>query len=137
MARARLLGMRCGTTWPGPFPLGEPAYKRSSVAASSSRLAPSRIAGFGLVIGRIKAGQLHTFLTLAEPPFFIGFVFAPLVGDNLDQILRNYPPPIIIHDDHVIGKHGATAAADRLLPTDKCEAVDGCRGRNAGTPHRK
>src|SRR5262249_44523029 len=117
MARARLLGMRCGTTWPGPFPLGEPAYKRSSVAASSSRLAPSGIAGFGLVIGRIKPRQLHAFLDLAEHPAFIELVFGPLVGDKLDQILRNYHRTIIIHDDHVIWQHGrsGSAAANRQM----------------------
>src|SRR5215468_12227278 len=91
-----------------------PGISGARSPASSPRLAPSGIAGLGLVIGRIKAGQLHAFLNLAEHPAFIQLVFRSLMGDKLDQILRNYHRTIIVHDNHVTGKNGATAAADRL-----------------------
>src|SRR6516164_3264581 len=121
-----------------PFVSVNPRIKRSLVARiSSPRLSPGCIARFGLVIGRIKAGQLHAFLDLAKNPTFIQLMFGAFVSDEVDQILGNYHRTVVIHDNHVAGKHGATAAADRLLPTDEGQAIDGCRRSDAGTPDWK
>src|SRR6516225_8846441 len=111
-----------------PFVSVNPRIKRCLVARiSSPRLSPGCIARFGLVIGRIKAGQLQAFLDLAKNPTFIQLMFGAFVSDEVDQILGNYHRTVVIHDNHVAGKHGATAAADWLLPTDEGQAIDGFR----------
>src|ERR1700747_1838796 len=125
-----------------PFGWAPPASKPAPRAQLSHPrsfpgLAPGGIAGLGFVIGRVKAGQLHSFLDLAKDPAFTQLVFGAFVSDEVDQILRNYHRTVIIHDNHVTGKHGAAATADRLLPTDKSQAIDRCRSGNTGTPHWK
>src|SRR5262249_27722143 len=104
---------------------------------SPPRFAPGQVAGFGLVIGRIKAGQLHAFFDLAKDPALIQLVFGAFVSDEVDQVLRDDHRTVIIDNNHVAWKHGATSAADRLLPTDEGQAVDGCWRRNTGAPHWK
>ena len=56
--------------------------------------------------------------------------------DPVAGIARN-DGAIVVTDNHVIGKNGAAAASDRLLPADKGEPIDRSRRRNAGTPHRQ
>src|SRR5690242_2083013 len=116
---------------------GPRVEQKGGLARSFPRLAPSRIAGLGVVIGGIEAGQFHAFLDLAEDPAFIELVFGALVRDEVNEVLWNDHRTIIVDDDDVAGKYRAAATTDRLLPADKRQTIDGCRSGDACTPDWK
>src|SRR6202051_1902741 len=103
----------------------------------AARLAPRRVARLGVVIRRIKAGQLHALLDFAEYPALVELVLGAFVGDEIHHGLRNDDGAVVIGDDHIARKDGTAAAADRLLPADECQSVDGSRRRDPCAPHRQ
>src|SRR5262249_47024765 len=111
--------------------------RRSSESCLSSRLAPGCVTRFGIFVWRIKTGQFDSLLDFAEDPAFVELVFSAFVRHEVHQILGNDHRTVIVHHNNVAGKYRAAAAADRLLPADESQAVDGCRSRHACAPYRK
>ena len=91
-------------------------------AVSRTRFPPRCVARFGVIVRRIKAGQLHAILDFAEHPTFIKLVLGAFVGDEFQHRLRNDDRAVVVGHDHIAGKNCASAAADRLLPADKGQA---------------
>src|SRR5499427_2008800 len=92
-----------------------------------SLLLPRLVARLGVGVHGVKAGKLRPALDLADDEAFHALVLGALLGDEGEQILRDHHRPVVVADDDVAGKDGAAAAADRLLPADEREPVDGSR----------
>src|SRR5260370_39432548 len=100
-------------------------------------LAPLRITCLGFLIRRIEPGQLDALLDFGEHPALVEFVLGAFVGNEIDEILGDHDGAVVVGDDDVVGENRNAAAADRLGPTHKRQAVDRRRRRDAGAPYRQ
>ena len=103
----------------------------------TSSCLPRLVARLGLVVRRIEAGQRHAALDLAHHPGLVALVLVALVGDEIDQVLRDDHRAVVVGHDHVVGEDRDAAAGDRLLPADEGQPVDRCRRRRALAPDRQ
>src|SRR5207248_2509555 len=87
--------------------------------ADSALVLCSLVPRLGVLVHGVKARQLGAALNLADDPGFHAFVLGTLHGDERNEILRDHHCAVIVTDNHVTGKYGAAAAADRLLPAHK------------------
>src|SRR5262245_23019046 len=102
-----------------------------------SLLLPRLLARLGVGVHGIEAGKLRPALDLADDKAFHTLVLGALLGDEGEEVLRDHHRPVVVADDDIAGKDGAAAAADRLLPADESEPVDGSRRGGARAPDRQ
>ena len=124
-ASARPTSPRSSSRFDGTSSNDAVLESRKNISGSSSRPRSALV----LFIGRIEAGELLALLHLLHQPAFHELVLGALVRHEVGERGRDHHRAIVVGDDDVIGKDGAAAAADRLVPADESELVDGGRRR--------
>src|SRR5215471_17495039 len=111
--------------------------QRRPRATIRSRLLPGGVARLRLLVHGIEAGQFGSTLDLADDEALHALVLGALLGDKSEEILWDYHRPVVVADDDVTRKDCAAAAADRLLPSDESQTVDGSRRSGTCGPNRE